>query len=49
MGRALFGIIGRKGRAGGLASLVSKALAQPELCAENFKARVVEGKLEFLV
>ena len=49
MGRPLFGIIGRKGRAGGLASLVLKALAQPELCAENCKARVIEGKLEFLV
>ncbi len=38
MGRALFGIIGRKGRVGGFVSLVSKALAQPEYSAENCKA-----------
>ena len=49
MGRALFGIIGRKGRVGGLLSLVLKVSAQPALCAENWQARVLEGELEFLV
>ncbi len=49
LGRALFGIIGRKGRVGGLLSLVLKVSAQPTLCAENWQARVLEGELEFLV
>jgi hypothetical protein len=35
MGRALFGITGRKGCAGGSASLVLNTPAQPGGCAEN--------------
>ena len=47
--RALFGIIGRKGHVGGIASLVWKAGAQPLDCAGNCDTRVAEGQSEFQV
>ena len=49
MGRALFGITGRKGCVGGSASLVLNTPAQPGSCAGNCWAGVQERKLEFLV
>ena len=48
-GRALSGITGRKGRAGGCAGGMSKPGAQPRRGLPNRAARVLEGQAEFLV
>ena len=47
--RALFGIIGRKGHAGGSPSLVRNTGAQLRSYIENWRARVAEGYPEFRV
>ncbi len=47
--RALFGVTGRKGCVGGSLSLVWNLPAQPGGGAENWKARVRDGRVEFLV
>ena len=39
-GRALFGIIGRKGRVGGVISFMFNSLAQPKACIKYCYARV---------
>jgi len=48
-GRALSGIIGRKGRVGGRSSQVWNSRAQPWTCTWNWLAWVQKRKVEFPV
>ena len=48
-GQALSGIIGRKGRVGGFLSRMCNPWAQPRNCIRDWKARVLERVVEFLV
>ena len=47
--KALFGITGRKGSAGGSSSGLYNTGAQPRTCSPNWVSWIVQGQAEFLV